>query len=134
MDSRSCWKCAPFNGCSADKSGWQTIKPSVLPLLRGVEPAIAKSLKQIRTFDGQRLPADVWQIVRSIVLERDGNACTYCGTDKQLEGDHVVPLSRGGSNVFANLATACRRCNLSKGSKTADEWRVARTLRNIINR
>jgi 5-methylcytosine-specific restriction endonuclease McrA len=52
---------------------------------------------------------DDWHIVRSIVLERDGYACTYCGADKQLEGDHVVPLSRGGSNALVNLATACRR-------------------------
>src|SRR5215216_7066576 len=66
------------------KVEWQAINPSVLPLLRGVQPSIAESLKHIRTFDGRRLTADVWQIVRSIVLERDGNACTYCGTDKQL--------------------------------------------------
>ena len=101
---------------------WQPVKPAVLPLLRGVQPAIADSLTHIRTFDGQRLPADVWRIVRSIVLERDGHACTYCGSDKQLEGDHILSLSRGGSNAFFNLATACRPCNLSKGSKTLEDW------------
>ena len=106
---------------------WQAVKPAVLPLLRGVQPIIAESLKHIRAFDGQRLPADSWHIVRSIVLERDGHACTYCGSEKQLEGDHIIPLSRGGSNAFVNLATACRPCNLSKGSKTVDEWRAARS-------
>jgi len=50
-------------------------------------------------------------------MERDRYACTYCGSDKQLEADHILPLSRGGSNAFVNLATACRSCNLSKGSK-----------------
>jgi len=103
---------------------WQVVKPAVLHLLRAVQPRIAESLKRIRALDGQRLPADDWHIVRSIVLERDGYACTYCGSEKRLEGDHIVPLSRGGSNAFANLATACRPCNLSKGSKTVDEWRV----------
>jgi hypothetical protein len=107
------------------KEEWQAAKPAVLPLLRGVQPLIAESLKHIRAFDGQRLPADDWRIVRSIVLERDGQACTYCGSDRQLEGDHIVPLSRGGSNAFVNLATACRPCNLSKGSRTVDEWRAA---------
>ena len=67
--------------------------------------------KHIRTFGGQRLPASDWHIVRSIVLERDGHACVYCGADKPLEGDHIVPLSRGGSNALTNLATACRPCN-----------------------
>ncbi len=108
------------------KKEWQAIKSAVLPLLRGVQPRIAESLNRIRAFDGQRLPADDWHIVRSIVLERDGHACTYCGSDKQLEGDHIVPLCRGGSNAFVNLAAACRPCNLSKGSRTVKEWRAAR--------
>src|SRR5262245_45921304 len=105
---------------------WQAIKPAVLPLLRGVQPKIADSLKYIRTFDGQRLPSAAWHIVRSIVMERDRYACTYCGSDKQLEGDHILPLSRGGSNAFVNLATACRPCNLSKGSKALEDWDAGR--------
>ena len=96
---------------------WQVIKSAVLPLLRGVQPRIVESLNYIRTFDGQRLPSADWHIVRSIVMERDRYACTYCGSDKQLEADHILPLSRGGSNALVNLATACRPCNLSKGSK-----------------
>ena len=108
------------------KAEWQVVKTSVLPLLREVQPRIAESLMRIRAFDGQRLPSDDWHIVRSIVLERDRHACTYCGSEKHLEGDHIVPLSRGGSNAFANLATACRPCNVSKGSKTLKEWRATR--------
>ena len=109
------------------KAEWQVVKTSVLPLLRAVQPRIAESLMRIRASDGQRLPSDDWHIIRSIVLERDGHACTYCGSDKQLEGDHIVPLSRGGSNAFANLATACRPCNVSKGSKTLKKWRATRS-------
>ena len=104
------------------KEEWQAIKPAVLPLLRGVQPRILDSLNYIRTFDGQRLPSADWHIVRSIVMERDRYACTYCGSDKQLEADHILPLSRGGSNDFVNLATACRSCNLSKGSKAVEDW------------
>ena len=104
------------------KDEWQGIKAAVLPLLRSVQPRIAESLNHIRAFDGQRLPAADWHIVRSIVLDRDRHTCTYCGSDKQLEGDHILPLSRGGSNAFVNLVTACRPCNLSKGSKTVEDW------------
>ena len=109
------------------KEDWQAVKPSVLPLLRSAQPRIAESLKHIHAFDGRRLPPDYWHIVRSIVLERDGYARTYCGAGNQLEGDHIVPLSRGGSNALVNLATACRPCNLSKGSMTVEEWRGAGT-------
>jgi hypothetical protein len=106
------------------KAEWQEVKPAVLPLLRAVQPLIAQSLKNMSAFDGQRLPADDWHIVRSIVLERDGHACVYCGADKPLEGDHIVALSLGGSNALTNLATACRPCNLSKASSSLDEWRA----------
>jgi len=111
------------------KDEWEAIKPAVLPLLRGVQQKIAESLKHIRTFDGQRLPSAAWHLVRSIVMERDRYACTYCGSDKQLEGDHVLPLSRGGSNAFVNLTTTCRPCNLSKGAKAVEEWGARRRLR-----
>ena len=106
---------------------WQAIKPAVLPLLRGVQSSIVESLNYIRAFDGQRLPSADWHIVRSIVMERDGYACTYCGSRKQLEADHILALSRGGSNAFVNLATACRPCNLSKGSKAMEDWGRTRT-------
>jgi 5-methylcytosine-specific restriction endonuclease McrA len=107
------------------KSEWQAIKPVVLPLIASVRPRIAQSLKQLRAYDGQRLPSADWEVIRSIIFERDGQVCTYCGSNKLLEGDHIVPLSRGGSNTFGNLATACRPCNQSKGSKTVEEWRTS---------
>jgi hypothetical protein len=108
------------------RAEWQAVKPAVLPLLRAVQPRIAQSLKNIRAYDGQRLLAADWHIIRSVVLERDRHVCVYCGADKQLEGDHIVPLSLGGSNALTNLATACRPCNLSKASSTLEEWHARR--------
>jgi hypothetical protein len=61
---------------------------------------------------------------RRRVIEAHGAACVYCGAqDEALHIDHIVPLSRGGRNDDGNLAPACARCNLSKGSKTLEEWR-----------
>jgi hypothetical protein len=116
------------------RAEWLEVKPAVLPLLRGVQAHIAQCLKNISAFDGQRLPADDWYIVRSIVLERDGHACVYCGADKSLEGDHIVPLSKDGSNALTNLATACRPCNLSKASSTLEEWHARRAAAVPIRR
>lgn len=36
--------------------------------------------------------------------------------------DHVIPVSRGGSNGPENIVIACPYCNRSKGNKTLDEW------------
>jgi len=48
----------------------------------------------------------------------------YCLTefrDKQLTRDHVVPISRGGKDVWTNVVTACRSCNNRKAAKLLSE-------------
>src|ERR1035437_2924333 len=51
------------------------------------------------------------------LLEDSGYACSYCGcTDKPLARDHVIPISRGGSNYISNIVPACKPCNSSKGT------------------
>ncbi len=48
--------------------------------------------------------------------------CTYCGLEKPLTVDHMIPLSKGGSNSIDNITPACLTCNCSKGDKTYDEY------------
>jgi hypothetical protein len=45
--------------------------------------------------------------------------CVDCGDGRGL--DHVIPLSRGGSNTTGNLANRCQRCNSRKGRRTPAE-------------
>lgn len=53
-----------------------------------------------------------------------GNRCVYCGSEENLTLEHMVPLSKGGTNWPANLAPACESCNCSKGArKTFVEFR-----------
>lgn len=54
---------------------------------------------------------------------RDDYTCAYCGErGKKLECDHVIPVSRGGSNEKYNLVTSCFSCNRSKSDKLLSEW------------
>lgn len=58
------------------------------------------------------------------LFRRDQNICMYCGNsfmDEHLSRDHVIPLSRGGHDVWTNVVTACKRCNARKGSLLPDE-------------
>ena len=51
------------------------------------------------------------------LFRRDENTCMYCGEKlppRLLTRDHVVPMSKGGRDVWANVVTACRPCNQRK--------------------
>jgi hypothetical protein len=51
------------------------------------------------------------------VWERDGGACVYCDCTEKLHIDHLIPVSKGGSNHASNLQLLCAECNLSKGAR-----------------
>ena len=53
-------------------------------------------------------------------FERQGGACRICGrrfSYEEMEGDHIVPWSKGGKTVPENLQMLCRRCNALKSDR-----------------
>lgn len=44
--------------------------------------------------------------------------CSYCGRKTKLQIDHVVALTKGGTDEFDNVAPACERCNKKKGNRS----------------
>lgn len=51
------------------------------------------------------------------------NCCAACGRDDlKLEVDHIVPITKGGTNDPTNLQLLCGRCNKSKGNRDLEEW------------
>lgn len=70
----------------------------------------------------------LWKNISKKVFDRDNYTCQYCGQKgKKLEVDHIIPISKSGTNHISNLATACRKCNRQKKDKTPIEflkWRV----------
>lgn len=68
---------------------------------------------------GKRVPlADYMRgIVLSELVQRFGYVCWYCGVElglREMEIDHIKPLSRGGADTIHNLAIACFNCNRGK--------------------
>ena len=60
-------------------------------------------------------------LTRQNVFRRDGFACQYCGSTKDLTIDHVIPRARNGKSTWNNLVTACKRCNSRKSDFTPEE-------------
>lgn len=64
--------------------------------------------------DGNRttIPMDI----ASAVWNRDGGKCCICGSNENLEFDHIIPISKGGATTFRNLQLLCHTCNLRKSN------------------
>ncbi len=68
------------------------------------------------------------QVTNTFLFARDSYTCQFCGRRERelgfrecLTRDHVLPLSRGGTNEWTNVVTACSVCNTRKGNRLPDE-------------
>jgi 5-methylcytosine-specific restriction endonuclease McrA len=63
--------------------------------------------------------------------------CTYCGSPatkgNDLTIDHIVPLSRGGTNRRENLTVACFKCNRAKSDGVSAVDAITRTASEKSN-
>ena len=60
--------------------------------------------------------------VKKAVRERDKGKCQECGSKANIEFDHIVPVSRGGTGDIDNVQLLCRSCNRRKRSKLPEDW------------
>ena len=67
------------------------------------------------------IPYKQVELSRLNIFRRDGFECQYCGVNKDLTLDHLIPRSRNGRSTWKNLVTACKRCNARKGDYTPEE-------------
>lgn len=68
------------------------------------------------------------QVTNTFLFARDRYTCQFCGRSEPelgfrecLTRDHIVPLSRGGTNEWSNVVTACSTCNTRKGNRLPEE-------------
>jgi hypothetical protein len=53
---------------------------------------------------------------KKIVFTRDGGVCQCCGSSENIEYDHIIPYSCGGSSDVSNIQLLCMKCNRSKSN------------------
>ena len=68
------------------------------------------------------------QVTNTFLFARDDYQCQYCGRRsaelkprESLTRDHLIPISRGGSNEWTNVVTACSGCNTKKANRMPNE-------------
>jgi len=55
--------------------------------------------------------------VKQEVWRRDQGRCVECGSKGNLEYDHIIPVSKGGSSTTRNIQILCQDCNRKKSNK-----------------
>ena len=68
------------------------------------------------------------QVTNTFLFARDRYQCQYCGRHQaalkpreSLTRDHLIPISRGGLNVWTNVVAACSPCNTRKANRLPSE-------------
>lgn len=67
----------------------------------------------------QRMYANLFNRDMRKVLIDDESKCSECESKHKLTVDHIVPVSKGGTNTVENVRIVCLSCNLKKGAQYA---------------
>lgn len=88
---------------------------SLLARLEEANPSLERAKRFSRLTEKQRK-----RRIRFIRIRDGGKLCWYCekpfGPTRLRTVDHILPLSKGGSNKVKNLRLACYQCNKARGN------------------
>lgn len=107
MAENEAWREANREKSLAAMRAWALANPDRVNLLSRLK-------KQRRRAAGVLTVAD-WELV----LDTYGRECLACGKP-EVTIDHVIPVSKGGTNTIDNVQPLCGPCNNSKFTKTID--------------
>lgn len=108
IDEQIFWHLETFCGikpCGILPKYTKGIRYAIYRLSDGKPHPIESHLKPLSVLDKAR------------VFAKDNFKCVKCGSEENLQIDHIYPRSKGGGNEPDNLQTLCRSCNIRKFNK-----------------
>jgi hypothetical protein len=81
------------------------------------EIKLFEKLESMEKSEFQQSREPIPEEVRFAVWRRDSGKCVKCGSKEKLEFDHIIPVSKGGSNTERNIQLLCEKCNREKSDK-----------------
>lgn len=71
------------------------------------------------------------RIWKNAIKEKWNRKCAYCGSDKNITLDHVIPRSLGGVDKTPNVVACCESCNRDKSHFKWGEWYMKQDFFNF---
>jgi 5-methylcytosine-specific restriction endonuclease McrA len=91
----------------------------LLPKAKGLRlmPAKTAHKSKPRARRAQDDYARIAYDTRLFVWNRDRGRCCHCGSGENLQFDHIIPQSKGGSGCATNVELLCGTCNNKKKAR-----------------
>jgi hypothetical protein len=80
-------------------------------ILEALDKEDQKRYNELKKEVGSRV---IPKYVKMEVWRRDQGKCRECGSQENLEFDHIIPFSKGGNNTTRNIQLLCETCNRKK--------------------
>lgn len=110
-----------------DFDSWADLSVSVHEDCVGLVDRVIRVPRVILLIAYDRVPRRRVRFSRFNIYSRDRNTCQYCGhrfARSELNLDHVVPRSQGGTSRWDNVVCSCHQCNRRKGGRTPEQARM----------
>ncbi len=107
-----------------DFDSWSDLSVSVHDESVGLVNHVIRVPRVILLVGYDRVPKRHVRFSRYNIYARDNCTCQYCGlrlSRHELNLDHVIPRSRGGTSTWENVVCSCHECNRHKGGKSPQE-------------
>lgn len=86
-------------------------------ILKKLLKEIKKRIPKISVLtEGKSRSRRIPSMTRYEVYMRDNGKCVICGSNENIEFDHIIPFSKGGAHSVDNIRVLCRKCNRSRGN------------------
>ena len=99
---------------------------------------MSAALSRLSISQTNRVRGYLPEALKKRVRDAAARRCGYCLSPQhlvmaRLEIEHIIPLSKGGSDDEENLWLACPLCNSHKGSQTAARDPETNTIQPLFN-
>lgn len=61
---------------------------------------------------------------REAAKRRDSGRCVLCGSRNEVQVDHVIPVTKGGTHALSNLRCLCGNCHRRKTAGEGGGYRA----------
>ena len=106
-----------------------------LNIIQGIQDRM-QSYKQNTLASRSQSSRSMSNTIRSHVWDKSDGICHYCHGPlhpfRNFHVDHVHPVTFGGTSDLKNLVASCKTCNMSKGSKSYEDF-IIQVSRPTLN-